>query len=574
MSARSRLAAAGALAVAAIVLPASAASAHAVLLRSEPAPQTTVPRAPAVVRLYFSEPVEVAFGAIRVYDVDGHRVDDGGIQRAEAGREVDVPARMKNGTYTVTWRVTSADGHPVHGGFGFYVGAPSTISPAAIPADRGAGRTVGWGYGVVRFVWFAGLIALIGLVAVRRWVWTPAMRAAGLARSDAASGFRRRFRRWLPAAWAVLAAAGLLALVFQTATVSGLSLVSAARPAALGQVLHTAFGRLWLAEMVLTAAALAPVLALVGRRRALGLAPDVWIGVLGALAGGLCLTSALNGHARTLGRAAVDVPALAVHLLAAGVWVGGLGALVAVGAASWRAVPDAGRPALVRDLTRRFGRLALVAAGVVVVTGVVNAFGDFSTVSDLWRVSHGRVVTAKVAALAVALALAARHRWSVPARLEGDGASAGAAVASFRRTAAAEVAALVAALALAAALVALVPGRSLALAAKGPVNQEHRAGPYTAELFIDPTDVGANQVHLTFVNASGLAAAEVSNTDVSLGPAAGPLQPVSMRLISPGHFVGDTTLGPGPYRLTVTAGGGSSASTTFTFRLAGSQPKP
>jgi hypothetical protein len=42
-----------------------------------------------------------------------------------------------------------------------------------------------------------------------------------------------------------------------------------------------------------------------------------------------------------------------------------------------------------------------------------------------------------------------------------------------------------------------------------------------------------------------------------------------MRLISPGHFVGDTTLpAPGRYRLSVTGrAGGTSAATTIDFRL-------
>ncbi|MDQ1372689.1 MAG: copper transport protein, partial [Actinomycetota bacterium] len=147
-----------------LVAWAAPVSAHAVLLRTDPSPQSTVARAPTSVRLEFSEPVETAFGAVRVYDVDGHRVDRGRVERAPDHRVISVPvAALKNGTYTVTWRVVSADGHQVHGGFVFYVGAPSTISPVAVAGDTGAGRTIGWGFGIVRFVWFAALIAVIGL---------------------------------------------------------------------------------------------------------------------------------------------------------------------------------------------------------------------------------------------------------------------------------------------------------------------------------------------------------------------------------------------------------------------------
>ena len=174
---------AGAIAVLAIVTAtAGPAAAHAVLLRTDPSPQTTVKTPPEAVRLRFSESVEVAFGAVRVFDVDGKRVDKGKITTDAGGREVVVPASLPGGTYTVTWRVVSTDGHAVHGGFQFYVGAPSTISAVAVEGDTGAGRVVGWGYGAVRFLWYAALLAVIGLVAMRRFVWTPAVRAAGVAR--------------------------------------------------------------------------------------------------------------------------------------------------------------------------------------------------------------------------------------------------------------------------------------------------------------------------------------------------------------------------------------------------------
>ena len=76
-------------------------------------------------------------------------------------------------------------------------------------------------------------------------------------------------------------------------------------------------------------------------------------------------------------------------------------------------------------------------------------------------------------------------------------------------------------------------------------------------------------MHVTFVNAQGLGATEVTQLKLSLAPAGSPLQPVDMRLISAGHFAGDTTLPrAGPYRVTLDGGGtGVKASTTFTFKL-------
>ena len=65
-----RALAGSALVLAIVAATAGPAAAHAVLLRTDPSPQTTVKTPPVVVRLRFSEPVEVAFGAVRVFDVD------------------------------------------------------------------------------------------------------------------------------------------------------------------------------------------------------------------------------------------------------------------------------------------------------------------------------------------------------------------------------------------------------------------------------------------------------------------------------------------------------------------------
>ena len=77
MTAIRRAVAAGALALGLLVGWVAPASAHALLLRTDPSPQTSVKRSPTAVRLLFSERVEVTFGAIRIFDVDGHPVAAG-----------------------------------------------------------------------------------------------------------------------------------------------------------------------------------------------------------------------------------------------------------------------------------------------------------------------------------------------------------------------------------------------------------------------------------------------------------------------------------------------------------------
>src|SRR5947209_7183836 len=120
------------------VLSASPASAHALLLRTEPAPQTTVAQSPRVLSLFFSESVEVSAGDVRLYDVDGKSLEVGAPHRTNGNSEVTVSLpHLDDGTYTVVWRAVSADSHPVRGGFLFYVGHPSSFSVVAIAGNEG-----------------------------------------------------------------------------------------------------------------------------------------------------------------------------------------------------------------------------------------------------------------------------------------------------------------------------------------------------------------------------------------------------------------------------------------------------
>ncbi|MDQ6909366.1 MAG: copper resistance protein CopC [Actinomycetota bacterium] len=100
----------GAVALVAIlaVVWASPAGAHPILLQTEPTAQTTLPTAPPACALDFSEPVEAAFGALRVSDFKGKAVPAGPVTQAKDGHEVAVSLPpLTNGTYTVTWRVVS-----------------------------------------------------------------------------------------------------------------------------------------------------------------------------------------------------------------------------------------------------------------------------------------------------------------------------------------------------------------------------------------------------------------------------------------------------------------------------------
>lgn len=119
------------------LLVAAPAEAHTELLRSTPKAGSTV-RAPSVVVLQFSEPVLDVGLQVQVSGPGG-RVDDGPARRAGAGVLQALDPGLAAGAYRVIWRVTSDDGHPVQGTFGFTATDPggSTAVGTASPGSAG-----------------------------------------------------------------------------------------------------------------------------------------------------------------------------------------------------------------------------------------------------------------------------------------------------------------------------------------------------------------------------------------------------------------------------------------------------
>jgi copper transport protein len=550
--------------------PATSASAHAVLLSSDPSPQATLSSPPGVVRLQFSEPVETQFGNIRVVDNDGHDVTAGRLARRNSGREVDLPVRPHTGTNVVIWQVVSNDGHVERGSYEFFLGAPSKTPPRLVPTQQVASPVAGWTYGAFRFGWFAGLFGLIGLAVVWRWVWQPAARRAGVE----GPGPARRFGWGLAGAWLVLAVSGVGVLVGQAAADAGRSLGWAARPSSVAQVLHTTAGHYWRDGLILAAALVVPVIT-----AAIAAQSPRWKRLAGggivallALAAGVALTTALNGHARTAGHARISVPALTIHLLAVGTWVGGLGALLLLITPGWRRLPANIRGSFAGEVVRRFSRLAIGAVVAVIATGLIAALIDLNSPSDLVNLPYGRMLLIKLVLLQLALVFGARHLWFGPAahgQTEAAPVDGGPdPVQAFPRTAFAELGVLGLAVVAATSLMVMVPGRSVARASIAQLELQQQAGAYTVNVTVAPNQPGEDQIYVLFRDRQGVPAGDIKTPAAVLSAASLPEQSVSLVWIAVGRFTGSIDL-PTPihYGLVVSNGKGDAVA-TFSFKVA------
>ena len=147
------------------ILNAQPASAHAARVSADPADNAVLTTGPDRVTATFNERLQTTFAAMTVVGPDGNVWSTG--EPTVQGAVVGIGLRPLGpaGTYTVNYRVTSADGHVVSGSWSFRL----TVAGTGTPGPPAAGAEAGGGIPVWPFVVVAvALVAAGGLWAMRR----------------------------------------------------------------------------------------------------------------------------------------------------------------------------------------------------------------------------------------------------------------------------------------------------------------------------------------------------------------------------------------------------------------------
>jgi len=484
------------LAVLVLLVCAPGAGAHATIIRTAPSDRSVVAQAPRTVEIRWSEAVDLGPDSVRLLDATGGEIDTPKPTRAggdTATAVLRLPSSLKDGTYVVAWRVTSADSHPVSGAFSFSVGAPSAVVVASEPGTAGAAVKVA--DGIARGVAFLGFALLIGGAAVLLLL-----------------GGERRGVRWVWTGAALLAGSTLVLLLLQGPYATGGSVLD---PSLLWFSLKTRFGEALIVRLLLTAG----FVALVKRGQVTGAA---------ACAVALTLTWTLADHSRTGVQVWLGVPAASLHLLAMGLWLGGLVTLLAGG------VP--------KPVVARFSPLALGCFVVLGVTGLYLAWRQSGTPAALPATGFGRLLLIKTGIVVVIVGLAALSRRAV------------ARGGSVRRTVLAEAALGVVVLGVTAALVNAAPAR---VAYVDPVDVTVPGiDGGKVQVHVTPAKQGENVADLYLVAPGGRLTIPPEVTARLHAPEGDDLAPLPVELGSaePGHYVATnlTVPTPGEWTLRIT----------------------
>jgi copper transport protein len=533
-------------ALAACLAAPAGALAHAQLEETIPERGAVVKHEPEAVIFRFDEPVEGNFGAVRVYDANGKRVDEGDAFHPNGeGPKLGVHLKpgLPDGSYTATYRVISADGHIVSSGFVFSIGkagrAPKE-TVAELTSGSGTGEVTQIAFGIARGLQYAATALGVGGIAFLLLAWLPALAGGGgeAEWSRAGSAFLRRLRRVLIVAAIVGVVSAAAGIVLEGAEAAGISGFSALKEQIVRETLETKFGTIW--GFALLAWVVFGVLAgLLLRDRGHGGRP----GWLRAAVASLpliytVLVPALSGHGSTQSPIALNFPVNVVHVTAMAVWVGGLATLLFVVPRGTRELNPSERGRLLAGSLARFSQIALVSVAAILVTGLIQAYVYVRHPGDLLTTNYGLAVTIKFVLLLALIVLAAyNRRRSVPGlnRLAAGGEAPGRVGVNLRRAVRGEVALLVVVLGVTAALASYAPPVS---AQSGPFSTETTVGPIQLEMSVEPGTVGANEIHIYLFDAkSGAPYAKVKQLTVSAAlPEENISLPLEPQLAGPGHY--------------------------------------
>jgi copper transport protein len=574
-------------------LTAGPAFAHAELQGTDPGANAALTRSPKAITLDFNEPVEVKLGGVRVFDSRAKRV-----RVSLSGLERD--------TYVVTWRVVSADSHPVRGAFTFSVGNGTLSSRSAdslaarLLSNQGGSTAVGVVYAIARFLVFLGLALLVGGVAFLFAVWP--------------SGRSSRVARIL--LWTGLGAAlvgSLAGFALEGPYSAALGLADALKPSLWSDVFATRFGKVWIARAVLLVVA-APLVSMLVPRRGPAVEhplPGWWTPAIALLGAALVTTPALAGHASSGPLVPIAIPADAAHVAGMSLWLGGLAMLLF-------ALLPSGDARTLRDAVPRYSQLALMSVAVIVVTGVFQSFRQVDRLNALLDTDYGNILAVKVVIFLLLVVAAAvsrdvvNRRWRIPeedlelqavgaretvgvggsgtvgpaAGVESSVDAPGDAEAedypegfildedtARRRMRGALLVEVVFAIAVLVATSLLVNAPPVRGQDSGPYIATLRAGAVNFDTVVTPATRGLNELHLTALSPSGTPA-DVLSMSAQLSLPSEDIAPIDVPLVraGPGHYLSNGFSVPitGDWRLTVRARTGETdevaAAATVTIR--------
>jgi copper transport protein len=419
------------------------ASAHAILLRSDPAKDSVLSIAPQQVRMWYSEALNPAFSTAVVVNGQNKRVDNRDAHVSSSDQtEIDVTLQpnLPPEVYIVIWRTDSADdGHVLRGSFSFSIANADGTVPKLAPGTNPGANVLGGGNLTDPYTGhFDGLtlfnVIMVTLVELGAIFWMGAqlwinfvLTISGEAHTEERNTnerVQRRFERYfsLPTL-IVLFLANIGVLVGQALNLTGGDLASAISPSFVVALATSGqFGIYWLRRevVILLAMALAVYMLLQPQRSRITRTVLPIANLV--LASALLIAITMSGHAAAVNANIVSYAIVIdwLHLLAASLWVGGMMYVATNYLPVLKRLHIPQQALSLVTVLPYFTPLAIAGVLIMAVTGPFNAAFHLTSWEQFLSTTYGRALLVKIALICGLLVTSAIHVGILRPRLKKE----------------------------------------------------------------------------------------------------------------------------------------------------------
>ena len=366
------------------------ATAHPFTEKTIPSLASNAPVGTSKVIVYFSEPVDINFSEMKIFDNNGDQIDnkDTDYHENELSLIVTTP-QLEEGVYTGSIKVLSKiDGHLVPSAFLFGVGnviikdqnLPPIESEIIFLPEAGA-----------RFPGILGQTIVLGVVIASLAIWGTQNKRLIKEELDKVEIFHHgRFMSITGIGLMLVFVSDILMIIVQTIRLE-------ASPV---DVIQTYFGTVWLARMIITIILLGIWFGM-DRKKTLSKRNQIPMLVASLL---LISTSSLIGHgaaSEELGAVVLDY----IHNLVAAVWIGGIIYFVFTLLPTFSQLKETDREKMSLVMIPRFSIAFIISIGIVIITGPTLMWFLESDVGLITESVFGQLIILKIAIAATMVSL-------------------------------------------------------------------------------------------------------------------------------------------------------------------------
>jgi len=366
------------------------ATAHPFTEQTIPNISSNAPVGTTEVIVYFSEPVDINFSEMKVFDTNGNQIDNRDTSYYEDESSIIVTTLpLEDGIYTATTKVLSkVDGHLVPGAFIFGVGGaiididsvPESPSELVFLPEAGA-----------RFPGIVGQTVVLGSVIASLVIW-------GTQNKNLIREELEKIQRFHHEKFMSVTGIGL-ALVF-ISDILMISVQTVRLETSPIDVIQAYYGTVWLARMIITIVLLGIWF---GMNKGGSLSSKNQIPML-AFSLVLILTTTMIGHgaaSEQLGAVVLDY----VHNLVAAVWIGGIIYFVFTLLPTFSKLQEKNREKMSLVMIPRFSVAFVISVGIVIITGPTLMWFLESDIGLITESMFGHLIIVKIAIAAVMVGL-------------------------------------------------------------------------------------------------------------------------------------------------------------------------